>query len=219
MFSHMFLLFQLLLLVFLQNCYLLTSLRISWLHGNLISCPVSCTLGTPSQYIVHVPSRVLTGYQCSNTLDQRHTLLVTGTNRSFPFSARLGVEWSRTNVPGQWPGRRVGAELWNFFLFTYVLRQKSHGVDSFMPVITNRWQWVHHGCIVEHPQWLQWRIGVRFTGDGGNGRRPWDLVRNQAYGRDIHSNFKWLLRCCVRRPQHAPRWDCTLLAGQQNVQG
>ncbi len=28
------------ILVFLQNCYLLISLRLSWLHGNLISCPV-----------------------------------------------------------------------------------------------------------------------------------------------------------------------------------
>ncbi len=27
-------------LVFLHNCYLLVSLRLSWLHGNLISCPV-----------------------------------------------------------------------------------------------------------------------------------------------------------------------------------
>jgi hypothetical protein len=29
-----------LILVFLQNCYLLISSRLSWLHGNLISCPV-----------------------------------------------------------------------------------------------------------------------------------------------------------------------------------
>ncbi len=55
MFSHMFLLFQSLLLVFLQNCYLLISLHLSRLHGNPISCPISCTLGTPSQYILHAP--------------------------------------------------------------------------------------------------------------------------------------------------------------------
>ncbi len=55
MFSHMFLLFQLLLLVFLRNRYLLVSSRLSWLHGNLIFCPVSCTIGTPSWYIIHVP--------------------------------------------------------------------------------------------------------------------------------------------------------------------
>ncbi len=36
------------ILVFLWNCYLLISLRLSWLHGNRISCPVSCTIGTPS---------------------------------------------------------------------------------------------------------------------------------------------------------------------------
>ncbi len=55
MFSHMFLLFQLLLLVFLRNRYLLISLRLSRLHGNPISRPVSHTIGTPSQYIVHAP--------------------------------------------------------------------------------------------------------------------------------------------------------------------
>ncbi len=43
------------ILVFLQNCYLLISLRLSWLHGNPISCPVSRTIGTPSQYVVHAP--------------------------------------------------------------------------------------------------------------------------------------------------------------------
>ncbi len=41
--------------VFLQNCYLLISLRLSWLHGNPISCPISCTIGTPSWYVVHAP--------------------------------------------------------------------------------------------------------------------------------------------------------------------
>ncbi len=60
MFSHMFLLFQSLLSDFsifakslLTN--LLNSLRLSWLQGNLISHPVSCTFGTPSWYIVHAP--------------------------------------------------------------------------------------------------------------------------------------------------------------------
>jgi hypothetical protein len=43
------------ILVFLLNCYLLISLRPSWLHRNPISCPVSCTLGTLSWYIVHAP--------------------------------------------------------------------------------------------------------------------------------------------------------------------
>ncbi len=55
MFSHMFLLLQLLLLVFSRNCYLLISSRLSRLHGNPISRPVSRTIGTPSQYIVHAP--------------------------------------------------------------------------------------------------------------------------------------------------------------------
>ncbi len=40
-------------LVFLQNRYLLISSQLSWLHGNPISCPVSCTFGTPSWYVIH----------------------------------------------------------------------------------------------------------------------------------------------------------------------
>ena len=43
------------ILVFLQNLYLLISSRLSRLHGNPISCPISCTLGTPSWYVVHAP--------------------------------------------------------------------------------------------------------------------------------------------------------------------
>ncbi len=49
-FSHYFL-----ILVFLQNCYSLISLRFSWLHGNSISRPVSRTSGTPIWYVVHAP--------------------------------------------------------------------------------------------------------------------------------------------------------------------
>ncbi len=41
------------ILVFSQNCYLLISLRLFWLHGNPTSCPVSRTFGTPSWYVVH----------------------------------------------------------------------------------------------------------------------------------------------------------------------
>ncbi len=55
MFSHMFLFCYFHILVFLQNCYLLISLRLSWLHGNAISCPGSRTFGTPSWYVVHEP--------------------------------------------------------------------------------------------------------------------------------------------------------------------
>ncbi len=44
-----------LILVFLQNCYLLISSRLSWLHGNPISCSVLRTFGTPSWYVVHAP--------------------------------------------------------------------------------------------------------------------------------------------------------------------
>jgi hypothetical protein len=41
------------ILVFSQNRYVLISSRLSWLHGNPISRPVSRTIGT---YIVHAPS-------------------------------------------------------------------------------------------------------------------------------------------------------------------
>jgi hypothetical protein len=44
-----------LILVFLRKCYLLISSCLSWLHGILISCPVSRTFGTWSWYIVHAP--------------------------------------------------------------------------------------------------------------------------------------------------------------------
>jgi hypothetical protein len=44
-----------LILAFSRNCYSLISLRLSRLHGNLISCPISFTFGTPSWYVVHVP--------------------------------------------------------------------------------------------------------------------------------------------------------------------
>jgi hypothetical protein len=43
------------ILVFLLNHYLLISLHLSRLHGNLISCPVSRTLSTQSWYVVHAP--------------------------------------------------------------------------------------------------------------------------------------------------------------------
>ncbi len=41
--------------MFLQNCYSLISSCLSRLHRNPISCPVSCTFGTPSLYVVHAP--------------------------------------------------------------------------------------------------------------------------------------------------------------------
>jgi hypothetical protein len=44
-----------LILVFLRDCYLLISLRLSWLHRNPNSRPISRTFGTLSWYVVHVP--------------------------------------------------------------------------------------------------------------------------------------------------------------------
>ncbi len=49
-FSHYFL-----ILVFLQNSYSLITLRLSRLHWNPISRPVSRTFGTTRQYVVHAP--------------------------------------------------------------------------------------------------------------------------------------------------------------------
>ncbi len=42
----------------------------------------------------------LAGHQRGSSYSQRHSLLVTGTNRLLPFSAHRGVEWSQTGVPG-----------------------------------------------------------------------------------------------------------------------
>ena len=44
-----------LILVISWNRYSLITSRLSWLHGNLISRPVSCTFGTTSWYVVHAP--------------------------------------------------------------------------------------------------------------------------------------------------------------------
>ncbi len=79
-----------LILVFLQKRYLLISLPLSWLHGNTISCPISCTFGTPSWYVVqsfmcpHISGAEPTGFlkqdACGN-------LLVDSLPVIFPLSA------------------------------------------------------------------------------------------------------------------------------------
>jgi hypothetical protein len=43
------------ILVFLQNCYLLFFLCLSWLHGNLISCPVSRRLSLRASTLYMCP--------------------------------------------------------------------------------------------------------------------------------------------------------------------
>jgi hypothetical protein len=57
MFSHMFLLFYLLLSYFsiFRKSYSLISWCVSWLHGNPISCHISCTFCTPIRYVVLAP--------------------------------------------------------------------------------------------------------------------------------------------------------------------
>ncbi len=82
MFSHMFLLFQLLLSyssIFAKSL-LTIFLRLSWLHGNPISCPLSHTIGTPSQYVVHAPPYFW-------HKDARGNLVVASLPVNFPFSA------------------------------------------------------------------------------------------------------------------------------------
>jgi hypothetical protein len=86
MFSHMFLLFELLLLVFLQNCYLLISSRLSRLHGNPISCPISHTIGTQASMLYmhpHVSGTERVGF---SKQDACGSLVVASLPVNFPFS-------------------------------------------------------------------------------------------------------------------------------------
>ncbi len=100
MFSHMFLLFQLLLLlVFSQSCYLLILSRLSWLHGNLIF--LSC-------FLVSLALRASTSYMCSHVSgtervgflkqDARGNLVVASLPVNFPFSAFCQRFLVRTSV-------------------------------------------------------------------------------------------------------------------------
>ncbi len=105
MFSHMFLLFQLLIsyVVFLQNCYVLTSLRLFWLHRNPISCPVSCTFGIPSWYIVHAPPYFwhrTCGFLKARRLWEHGSRLTTGNLSPFrllPKVSDANVHWANAN--------------------------------------------------------------------------------------------------------------------------
>jgi hypothetical protein len=91
------------ILVFLLNHYLLISSRLSWLHGNPISCPVSCILGTPSWYVVHAPpcfwhrTRRFLEARCSWEPGSRLT-----TNEFSPFCllpkvSGANVRWANAN--------------------------------------------------------------------------------------------------------------------------
>ncbi len=105
MFSHMFLLSQLLLSYssILQNCYSLIYLRLSWLHGNRISCPVPCTLGTPRQYVVHAPPYFwhrTRGFLEVRRLWEPGSRLTTGFLSPFCLLQKVSganVHWANTN--------------------------------------------------------------------------------------------------------------------------
>ncbi len=89
-----------LILVFLQNHYLLISLRLSWLHGNLTSRPVSCTIGTPGQYVVHVPPcfwHRTCGFLEARRLWEPGSSLTTGEFsrfRLFPKVSAANIQWT-----------------------------------------------------------------------------------------------------------------------------
>jgi hypothetical protein len=92
------------ILVFLLNCYLLISSRLSWLHGNPISCPISPTLGTLSWYVVHAPPRFwhrMCGFlkaRCS--WESGWSRLPTGEFSSFyllPKVSGVNAHWTNAN--------------------------------------------------------------------------------------------------------------------------
>ncbi len=78
-----------LILVFSQNCYLLICLRLSRLHGNPISRPISRTIGTSSNMPYMHPHN--SGTECVGCLkqDARGNLVVTSLWVNFPLSAFL----------------------------------------------------------------------------------------------------------------------------------
>ncbi len=105
MFSHMFLLFKLLLfyLVFLQNSYSLISSRLSWLLRNPNFCPISCTIGTPSWYVVHAPPYFwhrMHGFLEARCLWEPGSGLTTGDLSPFrllPKVSGANVHWANVN--------------------------------------------------------------------------------------------------------------------------
>ncbi len=77
-----------LILVFLHSCYLLVSLRLSWLHGNPISCPFFSYLGHSK--VVHctcAPMFLIHIALVSSERDVRGTLVVESVLDFFPISA------------------------------------------------------------------------------------------------------------------------------------
>jgi hypothetical protein len=91
------------ILVFLLNRYLLISSRLSRLHGNPISCPVSCTLGTVSWYVVHVPPcfwHKTHGFLKARRSWEPGSRLTTGEFSPFcllPKVSHANVRWTNTN--------------------------------------------------------------------------------------------------------------------------
>jgi hypothetical protein len=92
-----------LILVFLQNCYSLISSRLSWLHGNPISHPISHTFGTPSWYVVHAPPcfwHRTCGFLKARHLWEPGSRLTTGDFPPFRLLPKISgrnVHWANAN--------------------------------------------------------------------------------------------------------------------------
>jgi hypothetical protein len=91
------------ILLFLQKCYLLFSLRLFWLHRNLISHPISCTFGNPSWYFVHARpyfwhrTRGFLKARCSWILGGRITTGDPSPFRLLPKGSGANVCWTNAN--------------------------------------------------------------------------------------------------------------------------
>ncbi len=91
------------ILVFSLNCYLLISLRLSWLHGNPIFCLVSCTLGTLSWYNVHAPPCIwhwTCGFLKARCSWEPGSRLTTGEFSPFcllPKVSHANIRWTNAN--------------------------------------------------------------------------------------------------------------------------
>ncbi len=106
MLSHMFLLFQSLLLfssIFAKIVTYYFVSRLSRLHGNPIFHPVSCTIGTPSQYVVHAPPcfwHRMCGFLKARRSWELGSSLTTGEFSLFRFLTKVSganVRWTEHN--------------------------------------------------------------------------------------------------------------------------
>jgi hypothetical protein len=78
-------------------------LRLSWLHRNPVSCPVSCTLVTPSWYVLHAPPcswHRTRGFLKARRSWEPGSRLTTGEFSPFCLSPKVShanVHWTNAN--------------------------------------------------------------------------------------------------------------------------